>query len=83
MESFTSDTSLSETIIVKRNAAGHIVVIHSDWHPDELVPFRFGLHRWGLVDPTRKCIVVIHPEEEMIIKEGFIAVGGDMLIDQL
>jgi len=83
MESYSAETLLSETIEVKRNAAGNIVVIHSDWYPDELVPFRFGLDRWGLVDPARNRIVIIRPEEEKIVEEGFIAVGGDMTIDQL
>ena len=42
MDSFTADTTLSETIIVKRNAAGHIVVIHSDWHATDLVDCRIS-----------------------------------------
>lgn len=81
METYSAETSLSETIEVKRNAAGHIVIVHSDWHTVELVPFRFGLHRWGLVDPVRNSIVTVRPEEEKIIEEGFIAVGGDMNVD--
>jgi len=76
MDSFTANNCYGETIEVKRNAAGNIVVVHSDYGPEELVLFTNGFHRWGLANPTNNSRLIISAEEEKIIDEGFIAVGG-------
>ncbi|MCL4507818.1 MAG: hypothetical protein M1434_00905 [Chloroflexi bacterium] len=77
MESYKAMNRLGETIEIKRNAAGMIVAIHSDYDEIELVPFQMSLTGWGLVDPATNSLVITDPYESGIIERGVMALRRD------
>ena len=76
MDSFTATTKYGDTIEVKRNKKGKIVVLNSDYGTTELVPLSAGDHKWVLFDLKKTDIVIIDSEEERLIDEGIAALGG-------
>lgn len=73
MNSYTETNQNGETIEIKRNAAGMIVAIHSDYGDTELIPFQMSLTDWGLVDPATNSLVITDPYESGIIERGVMA----------
>ena len=70
IESYKAINRLGETIEIKRNPAGMIVAIHSDYGDAELIPFQMSLTDWGLVDPATNSMVITDSYESGIIERG-------------